>query len=88
MFLGAGCPLSVRTEQDKPLIPDIAGLTQTVYERFENSSDMKQLRHNFANDEKAEPNVQDLLSHIRGLRAIAGKEAVRVLKGNDLDALD
>lgn len=88
LFLGAGCPFSIRVDEGKPLIPDIAGMTQIVCERLKKSSKLKQVQEHFSIDEVGEPNVEDLLSHIRALKTVAGKDSVRGLKGDDLDKLD
>jgi hypothetical protein len=88
LFLGAGCPFSVKGANDEPLIPDIAGITKIVCERLEKSPQLKQVRDHFSKDGRAEPNVEELLSHIRALRTVAGSDAVRGLKADDLDQLD
>ena len=88
LFLGAGCPVSVKTAAGKPLIPDIAGITAVVCERLAASVQLKQIQQHFSHDEKAEPNVEDMLGHIRALRVVAGKDTVRGIKATDLEKLD
>ena len=73
------------------MIPGIEGITRTVRELLE-TSDMKSpfetiLAH-FAADQRGEPNVEDLLTHVRSLRSVAGNDQVRGVSAGDLDKLD
>ena len=93
LFLGAGCPLSVRVGEDKKaLVPDIDGLTTVVSELLQNSDACKRpfdkVCSHFSTDGKANPNIEDMLSHIRSLQTVAGSDTVRGLKSEDLDTLD
>jgi hypothetical protein len=91
-FLGAGCPMAIRTADNQPLIPDIAGITKAVRVKLAQSKDYAQLlttlEANFTADGINEPNVEFMLSHIRSLKVVAGKEKVRGLAATELDALD
>lgn len=91
-FLGAGCPMSIRTDDDAPLIPDIAGITKKVREKLQADKSLSpllgKLDEQFATDEVNEPNVEQFLSHIRSLRAVAGKDQVRGLDADELEKLD
>ncbi len=94
-FLGAGCPLSIKTKvNDKimPLIPDIAGMTTIVQEALSQSNEykvlFKKLKEHFLKDGNEAPNVEDFLSHIRALRAVVGNDTVRGFNAKDLDILD
>ncbi len=92
LFLGAGCPVAVKSGDGKPLIPDIAGMTAEVRERLGKCKDcgplLKAVEGHFVTDERKETNVEDMLSHIRALRIVAGKEKARGLSAADLDRLD
>ncbi len=88
LFLGAGCPLSVVNADGKALIPDIAGITKVVCDHFEKLQQFKQILEHFSKDGHTNPNIEDILSHIRALKTVAGKEAVRGLIADDLDKLD
>lgn len=95
LFLGAGCPLSIKIEEgDKisPLIPDIAGITEIVKEKLSKSKDYneqyKKLKDHFVMDGNKSPNVEEMLSHIRTLRTVVGKGTVRGLTAKELDMLD
>lgn len=92
LLLGAGCPVSVKNETGDPLIPDIAGMTQLVRERLAACASCQPLLHtldeHFATDECPEPNIEKMLSHIRGLRLVAGKGNVRGFTADGLDQLD
>lgn len=94
LFLGAGCPLAVRVGADgkMPLIPDIAGITQVVRDELSKCKDcgplIKIVEGHFAKDGRKETTVEDMLTHIRALRAVAGKDDVRGLSAEKLDKLD
>lgn len=95
LFLGAGCPMSIRVgEPDKslPLIPDIAGITKAVCEELAKCSEcgplLKIVEDHFKKDGRNEVTVEDMLSHIRSLRAVVGNDKVRELSAENLDKLD
>jgi hypothetical protein len=95
LFLGAGCPVSIKIEENGakvPLIPDISGLTQTICDKMMACDDCKKyfskVQSHFEKDEKKNPTVEDILSHIRSLEQVAGNDVVRGLRAKDLDALD
>ena len=94
LFLGAGCPTAIKTdgETSAPLIPDIAGLTEAVRSKLSKDTEcaslVKIVEQHFSIDGRENTNVEDMLSHIRALRVVAGKEDVRGLKDFDLDKLD
>jgi hypothetical protein len=96
-FLGAGCPCAVRVPSekdgaDRPLIPDIKGLTSDVDAKMTTSADhsaaYKKLVAVLAEDGDASPTIETMLNRIRSLREVAGKVAVRGLSFSELDALD
>lgn len=95
LFLSAGCPLAIRVGDDEkkcPLIPDIAGLTKIVCEQMSENKDLQKhfaiVAKHFEADQRVSPNIEDILSHIRSLRAVAGTDKVRGLEAAELDALD
>ena len=94
LFLGAGCPMAIRPDGDDkpPLIPDIAGITQKVREGLTKCKEcaplLKIVEGHFKTDGHENTNVEDMLSHIRALHAVAGKDKVRDLCSTDLDKLD
>jgi hypothetical protein len=94
LFLGAGCPMAIRLDggEQAPLIPDIAGITRIVRDELEKDMGCKPLLKivddHFKKDGRADTTVEDLLTHIRALRAVAGKAHVRGLSAEDLDKLD
>ena len=95
-FLGAGCPMAIRVDVDggdtAPLIPDITGITRMVRAKLEEDSAcnplLKIVDEHFEKDERTNPTVEDMLTHIRALRAVAGKDTVRGLSADNLDKLD
>ena len=94
LFLGAGCPMSIKISasgSESPLIPDIAGLTKLVFAELtvsEKKNAFETVCAQFKEDGRDDPNIEDILSHIRSLRQVAGKGSVRGLAAADLDALD
>lgn len=80
-LIGAGCPLAIRVPDgstEKPLIPDIAGLTERVKKAIADDGNLK------AESEKvwnrvvlrgiARPTIEDVLSHIRTLSSLCPKK--------------
>lgn len=94
LFLGAGCPMSVKIGLDPqlPLIPDIAGITQIVRETIAKCNEygplLKIIDEHFKKDGRKDISIEDILSHIRALRAVAGNDEVRGLCSENLDKLD
>jgi len=94
LLLGAGCPLSIRIGEggSDPLIPDIAGITRIVRDELSAHTEcgpiLRVIEEHFKTDGKEYFSVEDLLTHIRSLRAVAGNAEVRGLSGNKLDILD
>jgi hypothetical protein len=93
-FLGAGCPMAIRVGADgeSPLIPDIAGITTNVRDDLAKCPDCGPLlaivEQNFKKDGRNDTTVEDMLTHIRALRAVAGVDKVRGLSAENLDKLD
>ena len=94
LFLGAGCPTAIRPEgvKNPPLIPDIEGITKIVREKLPKCEEcgplLKTVEDHFKTDGLKDTTVEDMLSHIRALRAVAGKDKVRGLSAEELDKLD
>lgn len=92
LFLGAGCPMSIKGENQQPLIQDIAGITKSVGDKLTSCSEIEApyalAEEQLKKDGIPEPNVEHLLTHIRALRAVAGTDQVRGLTAEQLDALD
>jgi hypothetical protein len=100
-FLGAGCPCAVRVPAtgklsligtDRPLIPDVKGLTTDIHKRMMASTDHSAVYNKLGGilteDGGASPTIETMLNRIRSLREVAGKGAVRGLSYEELDALD
>jgi len=101
IFIAAGCPLSIRVnERDEngkkitdPLIPDVAGLTSIITKQLSSSDPTKpshsdKLVRQMQEDGLANPNIEDMLSHIRALKQVVGKGTVRDFIAQDLIDLD
>jgi hypothetical protein len=96
-FLGAGCPCAIRVpgeneQADRPIIPDIKGLTLQVHEAVSVSEKTKvaftKLATTFDEDEIVDPNIEAILNRIRSFRDVAGNAGVRKLSFEELDSLD
>jgi len=94
-FLGAGCPLSVQVaDGDKmvPLIPEIAGLTKAVKEHLDSVDELKDAAQNAWSRVIARnipsPTVEDILSHIRALKALCGTGEIDGFSEDLLGRLD
>jgi len=102
LFLGAGCPLSVRVknpngnESDSndtiPLIPDASDLTDIITKKLRRTSETPSSCDKLVNQIKEDgflnPNIEDILSQLRALRQVAGKGVVRDFDAKELDDLD
>jgi hypothetical protein len=90
-LLGAGCPFSVMDESNNPLVPDIKGLTEAVKNKVCQGScteSWKEICSQLEEDTDEEPNIEDILTRVRGLRDYAGSGEVRGLKKKELDELE
>lgn len=90
LLLAAGCGTAIRVD-DKPLIPNIDGLTKVVSERISGGASKGNfdiLIRQFGEDGKNNPNIEDMLSHIRTLKLVAGNGTVRGLTRDALDSLE
>jgi hypothetical protein len=95
VFIGAGCPVSIRVTDGAvtvPLIPDVAGLTKLIFDEILRDTLMKEvltsLLSQFSTDGRPAPNIEDMLSHVRSLRLVAGKSAIRDLSIGQLAAIE
>jgi len=93
-FLGAGCPMAIQVDgdSDTPLIPDIAGITKIVSDALAEHEHcgplLKKVDEHFKEDGCANATIEDMLTHVRALRVVAGKAKVRGLSAEELDKLD
>ena len=90
-LLGAGCPLSIRSN-GKPLIPDIAGLTEEVKAALVAEAATADVTEGiWARVEKRgieKPTIEDLLSHTRTLLSLCGEDGVDGFSRDQLEAFD
>lgn len=90
-LLSAGCPLSIRTGDDKkPLIPDIAGLTNNICERLNEDRLDKycEVCYAICHSTGAPPNIEKILSHVRGLKQIIYGGSFNGLSKEVLESLE
>jgi hypothetical protein len=94
-LLGAGCPMAIHISEGKetrPLIPDIAGLSSQVRNALQSSKEYKGtfgiIIKRLADIGKNEPNVEEILSHVRSLHDVVGNGKIDGLSKLDLAGLD
>jgi hypothetical protein len=84
--------IRVGSDNGQPLIPDIDGITKAVRDALANCKEcsplLKMLDGHFSKDGRSDVNVEQMLSHFRALRAVAGNDSVRGLSAASLDKLD
>jgi SIR2-like domain len=90
-FIGAGCSLSIRDADGKPLIPDIGGLTKQVKDSLDKDATLKALAQTAWDRVIARgiptPTVEDVLSHIRTLKSLCGEAEKSEIDGFSADIL-
>jgi hypothetical protein len=86
-LLSAGCGVSVQVA-GAPLIPDIAGMTAHVTSTFAKSDQEDAFTALVATFSGIAPNIEELLSRVRALAAVAGAGPVHGLNAESLGKLD
>ncbi|HEX8516116.1 MAG TPA: SIR2 family protein [Bacteroidia bacterium] len=99
-FISAGCPLAVKMPQGAwPLIPDVAGLTKYIEEEIlkekkVEKDKVKSIAQSYTNllieikkTIRSEPNIEDILSFVRGMKQIS-KGAADVRGFSETELID
>lgn len=91
-LLGAGCALAIRVqdgETTKPLIPEIAGLTEQVKKVLDSNEEIKAVAKNawerVIGRGILTPTVEDVLSHIRTLRSLCSSVQPGICGNTEID---
>lgn len=102
-FISAGCPLAVNmpAKEDWPLIPDVAGLTKYIKDEIDKETSIAdgatislsdaytQLIEEVVKTGKTNPNIEDILSFLRGMMQISkGANDIRGFSESQLEALE
>lgn len=101
-FISAGCPLAVPMSEGKwPLIPDVAGLTRYIKEQLDKETSVaegatrcsavaySQLLEEVEKTGKTNPNIEDILSFLRGMKQISqGATNIRGFSEYELETLE
>lgn len=101
-FISAGCPLAVSTSAEKwPLIPDVAGLTKYIKDEIDKGTSVlddasrsladayTQLIEEVVKTGKINPNIEDILSFLRGMMQISkGATDIRGFSEAELQNLE
>lgn len=91
ILLGAGCPYSITDESGNPLIPNIVGLTEIVKDKVcshECAEPWEKICAQLLEENTNKPNIEDILSRVRGLRDYVGSGEVRGLNKTVLNKLE
>lgn len=86
-FLSAGCGVAVRVS-GAPLIPDIAGMTELITSVLVKSTHKERFAALLATFSGSDTNIEELLSRVRALAAVADAGPVHGLAADDLGKLD
>src|SRR5690606_18064352 len=102
-FISAGCPLAVNmpTKEEWPLIPDVAGLTKYIKDEIDKETSVAdgasrsladtytQLIEEVVKTGKTNPNIEDILSFLRGMMQISkGATNIRGFSEAELQNLE
>lgn len=94
-FLGAGCPVSIRIVEgarDRPLIPAVKELTSVVRQSLEKSDEFRTslgaINERLVSSGIGEPNIEQILSHVRSLIDVVGVGEIDGLSKSNLEELD
>lgn len=87
-FIAAGCPLSIRVEEDKPLIPDVKGLTKIVSESLKEKAGYNELLIEIEKVGKCKDNIEDILSFLRALKEVSKGAEVRGFTEDTLENIE
>lgn len=91
LFLGAGCAKSIASPNGEPLVPDTKGMTAEIDRRAQQediSESWNSLLESVRDDEEETPNVEDVLSRVRGLLQYVGEQGVGGMGKEELSELE
>jgi hypothetical protein len=91
LLLGAGCPFAIKTPTGDSLIPDIKGLKKKVYSNIKSTECGKlwKIIENVLKEEGVEtPNIEQILSRVRGLSEYIGTDDLRGMDKSKLVNLE
>jgi len=92
LFLGAGCPGAIRDGCGEPLVPDVQGLTSRCVDAAKGTDDcnkpVAKLLAKLKSDGEDSPNIERMLSEIRGILQVVGTGSFRGLTRAELEILE
>jgi len=86
-LLGAGCPVSIRIPDDKPLIQNIAGLTKTICDTLSDKN-IGKIVDRIQLPDNNEVTIEDILSHVRLLIEVVGKGQIDDFTKKNLENIE
>jgi hypothetical protein len=90
-LLGAGCSTAIRVKDESgqtcALIPAVVGLTDNVKEKLEDLK-IEAICSRLRNSSTTEPNIEEILSHVRLLQQVVGGGNIDNLNKKDLEKLE
>ena len=89
-LLGAGCPSSIKRADTSPLIPDGSGLTKAVMAKSSGDlhDSLTRLNKTLTDDGEQTPTIEHMLTRVRTMSAVVGKDNVRGFSATDLARLE
>jgi len=91
MIIGAGAPVGIKNPKtNKPLIPTITDLTKAIVGELKLKDEYQEPLDVLINDLRElnkEPNIEAILSRVRGLASVIGKTEVNGLNGDGFTRL-
>jgi hypothetical protein len=86
-LLGAGCPVSIRTHDGGPLIPNIEGLTNNICLKLKNKK-IDRIKSRIQLPANKSATIEDVLTHVRLLIEVVGCGNIDDFNKIDLEALE
>lgn len=86
-LLGAGCPVSIRTPEGKPLIPNIEGLTDGICLKLKTKK-IDKIKSRIQLPAGKTATIEDILTHVRLLIEVVGCGKIDEFCKNDLENLE
>lgn len=91
LFMAAGCPQSVKDGSGKPILPDMAGLIKKINEKHGTDAPdalFPRLNSELASAGVNSSNLEDILSFVRSMKAVANGGSVRGFSKDELSSIE
>ncbi len=91
LLIGGGCPYSMKDESGNPFIPDMKKLTEMVRDKLCTdglNEPWQNIYDQLLDDKIVEPNIEHVLSRVRGLKSYVGSGEIKGLYQSTLTELE